>query len=172
MFQGVARAYDLLLDGLAALAALALAALSFFIAYEVTWRWLGFRPPVWPAAVSEYTLLYATVLAAPWVLRRAEHIQVNTLVILLPPRARRVLGRIMCLVGFTACALVAWYAGIVTLTAQGLEIRSFEMPKWMVYAPLPVGFSLLAVEFLRHFVRGTLFSSEEIRIYARDEGAP
>src|SRR5512145_144229 len=98
-------------------------------------RWLGFRPPVWPVTISELTMLYATVLAAPWVLRRAEHIQINILVAVLAPRRRTALGRVVCLVGMLACLLVAWYALRVTLTAQGLEIRSFEMPKWVVYAP-------------------------------------
>jgi TRAP-type C4-dicarboxylate transport system permease small subunit len=159
----LSQAYDRLLVGLAAAAAAGFGLLSFIIAYEVVTRWLGFRPPVWPVAISEYTLLYATVLAAPWVLRRAEHVQVTTLVVLLPERVRPVLGRIICLLGAVVCFVVAWYALRVTLTAQGLEIRSFEMPKWIVYAPLPLGFLLLAVEFLRHMRRGTLFTGEEFK---------
>lgn len=154
--------YDGLLAVLAALSATAFGILSFIIAYEVTVRWLGFRPPVWPVAISEFTLLYATVLAAPWVLRRAEHVQVTTLVVMLPARWRSVLGRVMCIVGMVVCLLVAWYGLRVTLTAPGLEIRSFEMPKWIVYAPLPVGFLLMAAEFARHALSGRLFAGEEI----------
>lgn len=161
--SALSRAYDRLLVALAGIAAAGFGALSFMIAYEVITRWLGFRPPVWPVAISEFTLLYATVLAAPWVLRRAEHVQVTTLVVLLPQRMRPLLGRVICLIGMVVCLVVAWYALRVTLTAQGLEIRSFEMPKWVVYAPLPAGFLLLAVEFLRHMVRGTLFTGEEFR---------
>lgn len=161
--SALSRAYDRLLVLLAGIAAAGFGALSFMIAYEVLTRWLGFRPPVWPVAISEFTLLYATVLAAPWVLRRAEHVQVTTLVVLLPQRMRPLLGRIICLIGMVVCLVVAWYALRVTLTAQGLEIRSFEMPKWVVYAPLPLGFLLMAIEFLRHMVRGTLFTGEEFR---------
>jgi len=40
------------------------------------------------------------------------------------------------------------------------------MPKWMVYAPLPVGFLLLAIEFARHMVAGTLFANEEIEYFS------
>jgi TRAP-type C4-dicarboxylate transport system permease small subunit len=163
----LARAYDGLLAVLAALSALALGALSFIIAYDVAIRWLGFRPPVWTAAISEYTLLYTTVLAAPWVLRRAEHIQVTTLVAVLPSNIRLQLGRVVCFLGMVVCLVVAWYALRVTLAAQGLEIRSFEMPKWIVYASLPLGFLLLAVEFGRHMVYGTLFSSEEIVYFSK-----
>ncbi len=165
------KAYDRLLDVLAALSAAAFGALSFIIAYEVTTRWLGFRPPVWPVTISEFTMLYATVLAAPWVLRRAEHVQVTTLVAILPPRARAVLGRIVCFLAMAVCLLVAGYALRVTLSAQGLEIRSFEMPKWIVYAPLPLGFFLLAVEFARHMLRGTLFAGKEIEYFTKRRGA-
>lgn len=165
--NGLLKAYDGLLAVLAGVSAVALGALSFIIAYEVTVRWFGFRPPVWPVAISEYAMLYTTVLAAPWVLRRAEHIQVTTVAAVLPAWARALLGRAMCFLGAAVCLVIAWYALVVTLSAQGLEIRSFEMPRWLVYAPLPLGFLLLSVEFARHMVRGTLFSSEEIAYFSR-----
>ena len=163
----LAAVYDGFLAVLAAAAALAFGAVSFFIAYEVTVRWLGLRPPSWPQAVSEFILLYATVLAAPWVLRQGSHVQVNTLAAVLPAMLRVALGRGLCFLGMLVCLVIAWYALRVTLTAQGLEIRSFEMPKWMVYVPLPVGFLLMAIEFARHMVAGTLFGGEEIEYFAR-----
>jgi C4-dicarboxylate transporter, DctQ subunit len=149
------------------LAALAFGAVAFIIAYEVTARWLGFRPPVWPQAISEYTMLYATLFGAPWILRRAEHVQVTTLVAMFPRRVRGPLSRAMSALGMVVCLVVAWYALQVTLNAQGLEIRSFEMPRWVVYAPLPLGFLLLAGEFFRHALGGTLFAGEEIEYYDR-----
>ena len=161
------KLYDRLLAGLAVFAAAAFGALAFIIAYEVTARWFGFRPPVWPVAISEFTMLYATVLAAPWILRRAEHIQVTTLIAMLPPRARAALARAVAFIGMVVCLVIAWYALRITLAAQGLEIRSFEMPKWIVYAPLPLGFFLLAVEFFRHMLGGTLFAGEELEYYSR-----
>ena len=163
--RGLVALYDRLLAGLALLAALAFGAVAFIIAYEVSARGLGFRPPVWPEAISEYTMLYATLFGAPWVLHRAEHIQVTTLVALFPRGGRRWLSRTVSLLGMVVCLVVAFYALRVTLTAQGLEIRSFEMPKWVLYAPLPLGFFLLAIEFFRHSLAGSLFSGEELEYY-------
>ena len=128
--KAVLRLYDRLLAGLALLSALAFGAVAFIIAYEVSTRWLGYRPPVWPQAISEYTMLYATLFGAPWILRRAEHVQVTTLAAVLPAGARKALSRAMSIIGMVVCLVVAWYALRVTLTAPGLEIRSFEMPKW------------------------------------------
>ena len=163
----VVAVYDGLLVLLAVTAALAFGAVAFFVAYEVTVRWLGIRPPVWPIAVSEYIMLYATMLGAPWVLRQGAHIQVNALAAVLPVGMRSVLGRALSLLGTLVCFTIAWYALRVTLSAEGLEIRSFAMPKWLVYAPLPVGFLLLAIEFGRHTLQGTLFASEEIEYFNR-----
>jgi C4-dicarboxylate transporter DctQ subunit len=159
--------YDRLLAGLALLAAAAFGAVAFIIVYEVSARWLGFRPPVWPEAISEYTMLYATLFGAPWVLQRAEHVQVTTLVAMLPRSSRKALARAMSAFGMLVCVVVAWFALQVTLNAQGLEIRSFEMPKWVLYAPLPLGFLLLAIEFFRHTLAGSLFAGEEIEYYDR-----
>jgi C4-dicarboxylate transporter, DctQ subunit len=165
--KAVLAFYDRLLAGLALLSALAFGAVAFIIAYEVSTRWLGYRPPVWPQAISEYTMLYATLFGAPWILRRAEHVQVTTLAAVLPAGARTALSRAMSFIGMVVCLVVAWYALRVTLTAPGLEIRSFEMPKWVVYAPLPLGFLLMAIEFFRHTVHATLFAGEEIDYYSR-----
>jgi C4-dicarboxylate transporter, DctQ subunit len=163
----LAAVYDGFLTLLAATAALAFGAVAFFVAYEVTTRWLGIRPPVWPVAVSEYIMLYATMLGAPWVLRQGAHIQVNALAAVLPGRVRSAMGRALSLLGTLVCLIVAWYALRVTVTAEGLEIRTFAMPKWLVYAPLPLGFLLLAIEFARHTLRGTLFANEEIEYFNR-----
>jgi len=159
--------YDRLLASLALLSAVAFGAVAFIIVYEVSARWLGFRPPVWPQAISEYTMLYATLFGAPWVLNRADHVQVTALVAVFPRAGRKALSRVMSVIGMLVCLIVAWYALRVTLNAQGLEIRSFEMPKWVLYAPLPFGFLLLAIEFFRHALRASLFAGKEIEYYDR-----
>ena len=161
------RAYDRLLAGLAGVGGVALALLAIFIAYEVTLRTVGIRPPVWPVAVAEYTLLYATTLAAPYLLHRSEHVIVTSFIVILRPSTRAKLERVVCAIGMIVCLVVAGFALRVTLTAQGLEIRSFEMPRWMLYAPLPLGFFLMAIEFGRHMLHGGLFAGEEIEYMSR-----
>ena len=145
----VGRALDKLLKSLAAAAAVALGSLFAFLVYEVSMRAAGLRPPICVESLSEYVLLYSTALAAPWLLRTNEHVAMVIVTMALPRGARKILERTMALVGAIVCLIVCWYALKVTISVQGLEIRSFEMPRWMVYAPLPVGFFLLALEFLR-----------------------
>ena len=54
-------------------------------------------------------------------------------------------------------ALVALLAGILLVEAAQrgeIEIRSLDTPRWVLFAPLSVGFTLIAVEFVRLIVLG------------------
>ena len=33
-----------------------------------------------------------------------------------------------------------------------LDLRSIDMPKWLLFVPFPLGFSLVAIEFGRYLV--------------------
>jgi len=145
----MARLYDGLLLVLAGVAAALLGATALIIPYDVTLRELGYRPPVWTIAASEYAMLYAVTLGAPWLLNRQGHITVEALTAHLPPRPRAALNRVMCLIGAVVCFVLTWYALRVMLTAEGYEIRSFEMPRWLLYATMPSCFLMLGIEFLR-----------------------
>lgn len=150
----LARAYDKVLMALAWLASAMLGAIFIVIVIDVTMRTMGLRSPVFTIAASEYALLFATTLAAPWLLHEKGHVVISTFVMTLPPRGRRRLERVMCLLGAVVCAVVAWYALQVLFKVEGYEIRSFEMPRWVVFVTMPICFAMLALEFLRLAVSG------------------
>ena len=35
-----------------------------------------------------------------------------------------------------------------------MDVRSFDMPRWMLMAFMPLSFGMMTIEFLRFFVRG------------------
>ena len=53
-------------------------------------------------------------------------------------------------------SLLFVYYGLVemvgAIASQEIDIRSIDMPKWILYAPFPLGFTLVAVEFLRYLL--------------------
>lgn len=146
------RIYDAVLSGLALISGLMLAFIFVSIVYDVIMRTIGFYPPVWTASVAEYGLLYLTVLAAPWLLRHHGHVSVGTFLGYMPPRVRKFLMRLACIVGALTCGIFAFFALKATLTIVGYDIRSFAVPRWVVLAAMPVGFVLLSVEFLRQAI--------------------
>lgn len=145
----LAKAHECLLVTLAILASVMLGAIFVAIVYDVTLRELGFRPPVWTIAGSEYALLYGTTLAAPWLLRQKSHVFITTFTGMLPSTARLLLEKATYVIGIVVCLVIAYASLDVALHSTGLEIRSFEMPRWAVFVSMPIGFVLMAVEFAR-----------------------
>jgi C4-dicarboxylate transporter DctQ subunit len=151
------RAYDLLIVAAAVVAAAMLAGVFVAIVYDVTLRTAGFEPPQWVSALSEYAMFYVTMLAAPWLVRRRGHVYVQIGVDRLAAPMRWWLERLICLFCIGASLVVAWFAFDVawdTYVREELDIRAIVFPRWVLFAPMPLGFVLVATEFLRILILG------------------
>ncbi len=151
----LSRIYSQALQSLAALAAALLIGVFVAIIYDVTIRTLGFQPPSWTTTMSEYAMLYATMLAAPWLVRRRGHVAVESLVLFLQAGARCWLERLVYMLCIAVALLLCFYSGELALQvyARGeLDIRSVEAPRWLLFAVMPPSFFLVAVEFGRFLV--------------------
>jgi len=127
------------------------------IAWDVVARNLGWQPPASTVALTEYGLLYFTMAAAPWLVRRRGHIVVEILYQQLPPGAKPLADRVITALCALICASVAVLAGLLTAEAVArgeIDVRSLDTPRWMLFAPLAVGFGLMAVEYLRQLIEG------------------
>ena len=154
-----ARAYLGVLHAGAVAAALLLGALALLVTVDVVARNLGWGTLPWILEVSEYCLPLATFLVAPWLLARGEHVRVDVLVTLLPRRLARALERAADAAGFVVSAVFVVYGikAISSSAQQGsLVMKSIVFPEWWLFAPVPVSFAFLAVEFLRR-----LFTREQ-----------
>ena len=148
----MARVYRGLLHACAVIAAALLGVTALLVTGDVLARNLGLGTLPWILEVSEYVLPLATFLVAPWLLARNEHVRLDVLLTALPPRLARALGRAGDLLGLAVCAVFVVYGAraIASSAQQGsLVIKSIVFPEWWLYAPVPVCFALLAVEFVR-----------------------
>ena len=156
----IGRAYRGVLHAGAVVAALLLGALALLVTGDVVARNLGLGTLPWIIEVSEYSLPLATFLVAPWLLSRSEHVRLDTLITALPPAAGRVLERIADGVGLLICVVFVVYGtkAIASSAQQGsMVIKAIVFPEWWLYAPVPVCFALLAIEFVRRMLgRGPL----------------
>jgi len=153
----LAAGYTRLIEGLAVLAGLIIAAVCLLIAWDVIARNIGLQPPASTVALTEYSLLYFTMAAAPWLVRTRGHIIVEVLHARLAGVSRRVIDKLILAICFSVSVIVCVLAGILMVEAwqRGeIEIRSLNMPRWLLFAPLAVGFALMATEFLRLAIRG------------------
>ena len=151
------RMYTGLIEGLATLAGLMVAGVCLLIVYDVIARNLGLQPPDSTVAITEYALLYFTMAAAPWLVRTRGHIVVEVLHSRLRGSARLWTDRLILAICIITAAIIAVLATMLAIEAGSrgeIEIRSLAMPRALLFAPLAIGFGLMAAEFLRLAIRG------------------
>ncbi len=154
----MSRLFDGLLNTMATLAGILIALIPILIVYDAALRILHIGASVWVNDFSAIFLVYATFLAAPWLQRERGHIYVEVIADLFSAAVRKVLAQAVGLI----CALVCFYlcyraATVVYANIGRFDVSAIETPRWVRFAPLPIGFFLLAIQFLREAVgRGSL----------------
>ena len=145
-----------MLNGMAFVAAFLMAAMMSVIFIDVVLRNLGYQSSAHFFSFTEYALLAVPCLGAPWLVREKGHIYVEILLMYLKPRPRAVLTFVIGLLCIAVCAILAWYGFEVTIrdfVQNEKDVRSFDMPRWMVVGFIPLSFAMMAIEFLRFLVR-------------------
>ena len=153
----IRRAYDALIHGLAGFAGALIGGLCLLIAWDVIARNLGLQPPASTVALTEYSLLYFTMAAAPYLVRVRGHILVEVLYRRVGAQQRHWLDRGVLALCVLICALMATLATLLAVeawTRGEIDVRSLDTPRWLLFLPLIVGFGLMGTEFLRLLVRG------------------
>ena len=162
------RLYDLLLHGMAFIAAAMLVWLMVAVVTSVAMRNLGLQPFAWLFTSTEYALLYATMLGAPWLVRKRGHVHIELATAALPPVLRRGLSRAVAGACVLVCAILAWKGVdlvITNLERNDYDVRAYFFPRWILTISFPISFALMAVEFARFTVGRELLHSGEAGIH-------
>ena len=145
-----ASAVGRLSDACAALAAVLLAIAVLIVCYLIVRRGLGYSS-YWEIEASIYFTVAATFLASPYTLKTGGHVSVDLLPSLVPERARHVLLTVLRLIGIVVCLYLAFEGIRLTHDAILTDERSISMwrpVRWPMYAMLPVGMVLTALQSL------------------------
>ena len=148
----VATLYWRLLQLLAVVAGALLATMAFAIVLDVGMRNLGLQPPAHTLTLTEYGLLYVTMLGAPWLVREKGHVYIELVTAALSPRARFRLTRGVYALCVLTCAVIFYFSLEVTIShyeRDVIDVRSFDMPRWLLTASIPLSFGLMTLEFAR-----------------------
>jgi C4-dicarboxylate transporter, DctQ subunit len=141
-------------------AAFLIAAMMVIITVDVVVRNFGYQSSAHFFTFTEYALLIVPCLGAPWLVREKGHIYVEILLMHLKPRARRWMMRGIGVACIAVCLVIAWYGfGVTIADFRGAErdVRSFDMPRWLVVGWIPLSFLMMAIEFTRFLWRGEDF---------------
>jgi TRAP-type C4-dicarboxylate transport system permease small subunit len=142
---------------MALVAGVLMVAMMAMIVADVVLRNLGYQSSAHFFTFTEYFLLLIPLLGAPWLVREKGHIYIELLIGTLGAPARRRLLRLILALSLAVCLVLAWYAGAITVQnfVQGeKDVRSFDMPRWMLMLSMPLSFGMMALELLRLLARG------------------
>jgi TRAP-type transport system small permease protein len=145
-----------LLDALAMAAALILLAMVAIVTADIVLRNSTGGGFAWANEVSEYALYLITLLAAPWLLRRGQHVRLDIILTLVPARVAWLMEAAGDALGFCVSVVLVRYGLAMTADSARLgaiTIKNLVFPEWWLLAPLPATFALLAIEFVFRFDR-------------------
>jgi TRAP-type C4-dicarboxylate transport system permease small subunit len=147
--------YGKLLDALALVACVLLFLMMLMICADVLLRnvrlFEALRGLAWSKEVSEAMLYLITMLAAPWLLRRGQHIRVDIVLRAIPERLAWYCEWLCDAAALVCCAVMVFYGAHMALASKSsgsLSIKTLVTPEWWLLAPLPVAFALLGVEVM------------------------
>ena len=141
---------------MALIAGILMVAMMAMIVADVALRNLGYQSSAHFFTFTEYFLLLIPLLGAPWLVREKGHIYIELVIAALAPQARRALMRAIVVLCLAVCVVLAWYAGAITVqnfVQNEKDVRSFDMPRWILMLSMPLAFGMMALEFLRLLLR-------------------
>jgi len=153
--KALVRLYDGLIATLAYLAGVATVLILVLILLDVAARELLGSSLNFTIGVVEYAMIYFTMFAAPYLVRTRGHVCIEAVVMRLPDRARRTLEKVAIAICIVASLVFAYFSIDLLLEKIDdgtIDIRGIDFPGWLVVAPIPLGYGLVAVEFLRYLI--------------------
>jgi TRAP-type C4-dicarboxylate transport system permease small subunit len=130
--------------------------LSFLmIVVDVTMRIVGLKPPLFTIAVVEYILLWFAMLAAPWLVRIKGHVFIDAVTQFLPKLIKTIIAKIVysiCIVSSSIYCIHAFGLLHDAWAKDMIDVRSVDMPQWILFGPMPLCFFFVATEFARYLV--------------------
>ena len=155
MLDAVDRAWGKVLEAFALCACVLIGLMALMICADVLLRNVALIPGVdgiaWSNELSETGLYLITMLAAPWLLRRGQHIRVDILLRAIPKRLAWYFEWACDCLALGCCGLLMVYgaqSALASKAAGALSIKTLVTPEWWLLAPLPVAFLLLGIEVL------------------------
>lgn len=151
------RLVDRICDVLAVLAGIYLVAIMLGIVVSAMARTLNISG-TWSShifSMAEFGLLYIVMGASPWLVRHKGHVFIELVTAALPHSMQRPFSRFVSGLCVLICLVLVWYTWGATAKAWQFgdaEMRSLDMPKYLLLGAMPIGFGLMALQFMRFVV--------------------
>lgn len=102
----------------------------------------------WIPPLLRVLVLWLGLLGALVATRSREHIAIDLINRLAPPKVKRLIGILTSIFAASVCLLIAWHSGIfVKFTREFEDVAFSGIPAWPLQAIIPVSFGLAGLRF-------------------------
>lgn len=153
--SGLAKLYNYVLYGMAICSGLTIVGAVFLIVIDVMMRVAGLDPLLFILTVVEYSLLWFTMLAAPYLVRIKGHVFIDAVTRFFPALVKKVIAKLVYLACIVAALIYGYHLCLLLIEAiesGEIDMRSFEIPMWLLFVTMPVCFFMCAMEFGRYLI--------------------
>jgi TRAP-type C4-dicarboxylate transport system permease small subunit len=133
-------------------------AIAAMITYEVIARYVFLAPTIWAEEMSQFFQIWATYLAAAYVLKHRKLISIDTLVSHFSTKVQWFFDLFAYSVIAIFCLVAIFYGSQILIESIQVGRSTSTMmavPKWMTESAIPIGFTLLLLqtiaEIINHF---------------------
>ncbi|HHV63567.1 MAG TPA: TRAP transporter small permease [Peptococcaceae bacterium] len=161
--QYINRVIDFIINLMAGIAAVIMAALLVGICYATFSRFVFNEPLARIVELAAYSLIYITFLAAPWLLKQRGHINVDLILLALKGRAKRGLILFTDFIGAILSAVLFYFSYLITLSNFMNNVRimdSSNTPQYLLLIAIPISSFFLAIQFIR-FIKEDIVALKE-----------
>ncbi|WP_319518195.1 TRAP transporter small permease [uncultured Martelella sp.] len=133
---------------------IALLVMATVLFAQVIMRYFLRSPFVWSEELARYVLVWAAIIGVSLAVRERKHISVDFLPLIFGERSYRIFA-VIAHIGVLAFSFIMISASIPLierLQAIGQTSPALGIPMWMVYAAIPVGFSLTLLRTIQALV--------------------
>ena len=126
------------------------------IVYEVAARYIFLAPTVWSEEMSRFLQIWATYLAAAYILQQRQLIAIDVVVQNLPHRLQ-LICECLSLIVIGIFSLIALFFGLETALESIRVGRAtstmIAVPLWMTEIAIPIGFGIMLLQVCAEFYR-------------------
>jgi TRAP-type C4-dicarboxylate transport system permease small subunit len=149
--MAVKKLLNVMVNTGAVLSAVILLVITAATGVTIFGRFFGWSAPGWIVQFTEYGVFWIPLLGAAWLIRRDQHVNVDIIISRIKPQGKKIITCIHHIMGLLVCIILLNSSCNVWLELKErmiMDLQVIDMPKYIILTVLPVGFFLMAVQFL------------------------
>jgi C4-dicarboxylate transporter, DctQ subunit len=145
------RVFDCIVDSGASISGIILGLVTVLVCSDIVMRYFFNKPIQGALESSEYGLLFLTLLAAAWLVRKDKHVRMELLLHKLKPVTQAYVNGITSILCILICGFITYYGVLVVIDRFQTSHRlttTLEPLSYPLMSIIPLCFFLLTIQFI------------------------